>query len=132
MHKLKIIMSTRLVAKGLGLASILLPLAALAQGTLPGGSSATQLTNPCRVLELVRQITSWFGILVFIIAIIAILYAGFLFLTAGGNEETLKKARQVLIWGLIGIAVALFAMSAIPFVVSIIGGTSFSQCQVGL
>ncbi|MEK9148049.1 MAG: hypothetical protein AAB650_01290, partial [Patescibacteria group bacterium] len=73
-------MSTRLVAKGLGLASILLPLAALAQGPIPGGGAPTRLTDPCRVLELVRVITSWFGILVFIIAIIAILYAGFLFL----------------------------------------------------
>ena len=125
-------MSIRPIAKSLGLASTILPLAALAQGTIPGGGAPTRLTDPCRVLELVRVITSWFGILVFIIAIIAILYAGFLFLTAGGNEETLKKARQVLIWGLIGIAVALFAMSAIPFVVSVIGGTAFSSCAPGI
>ncbi|OHA10090.1 MAG: hypothetical protein A3A44_00395 [Candidatus Sungbacteria bacterium RIFCSPLOWO2_01_FULL_60_25] len=93
----------------------LTPLAALAQ-----------VTNICSVLRLVNLAMNWFGILVFVVAVIAILYAAFLFLTAGGNEETTKKARTTLLYGLIGIAIALLALSSITFVAATIGGDQFN------
>ena len=98
----------------------LTPLAALAQ-----------ISNICDVLNLVDTAATWFGILVFIIALIAILYAAFLFLTAGGNEETQKKARTTLLYGLIGIAVALLATTAVDFVNATLLGdaASFSNCD---
>ncbi|OHA09193.1 MAG: hypothetical protein A3B37_01480 [Candidatus Sungbacteria bacterium RIFCSPLOWO2_01_FULL_59_16] len=105
----------------------LLPLIALAQGTAP-----SKITDVCKILELVTIALNWFGIFVFIIAILVLLYAAFLFLTGGGNEETIKKARSFLIWGLIGIAVALFASGGIEFVINLIGGEQFTACAVGL
>ena len=93
----------------------------LSQFTVPLVAFAA-INNICNVLDLVKTAADWFSFFIFIFAILAILYAAFLFLTAGGNEETSKKARSVLIYGLIGIAVALLATSAVDFVKATVGG----------
>ena len=43
------------------------------------------------------------------IAAIAIIYAGFLFVTAGGNEDKLKKAKTTFLWSVVGTALLLGA-----------------------
>ena len=43
------------------------------------------------------------------IAAIAIIYAGFLFVTAGGSEDKLKKAKTTFLWSIIGTALLLGA-----------------------
>ncbi len=90
------------------------------------------IDNFCGILGLLQTIGNWFGTLVFIIAVIAILYSAFLFLTAGGNEESLTTAKKVLIYGIIGIAVALLATNAIKIIQATIGSTTgqFAQCSV--
>lgn len=87
-----------------------LPLVALAQQSTIGLRSVDD------VVRLVGQIATWFETIVFAIAIIMILVAAFQFLTAAGNEEKVATARKSLIWGLVGIAVALFARVAKEFV----------------
>ncbi|KKU49534.1 MAG: hypothetical protein UX72_C0052G0007 [Parcubacteria group bacterium GW2011_GWA2_47_10] len=62
-----------------------------------------------------------------VLAFLSILYSAFLFLTSGGSEDKVKSARQALLWGLIGIAVALFASYARTFVSNAIVGGSFNQ-----
>lgn len=90
------------------------------------------IDNFCGILGLIQTIGNWFGTLVFIIAVIAILYSAFLFLTAGGNEESLTTAKKVLIYGIIGIAVALLAVNAIKIIQATIGSTTgqFASCSV--
>ena len=51
-------------------------------------------------------------------AIMSVLFAGILYLTAGGNEEQIKRAKKALIASIVGIAVALAAL----VLVKIIGG----------
>ena len=68
------------------------------------------------VINIVNAIVGWFETIGFAIAIIMILVAAFQFLTAAGNEEKVATARKSLVWGLVGIAVALFARVAREFV----------------
>ena len=51
------------------------------------------------------------NILIFLgtIAVVLIVYAGFLWMTAGGNEEQIKKARGWLINATIGLVIILMA-----------------------
>ncbi len=58
------------------------------------------------LIENVAKIVAQIG---FPIAAIAIIYAGFLFVTAGGNEEKLKKAKTTFLWSIIGTALLLGA-----------------------
>jgi len=68
------------------------------------------------LLSFVQGIASFVAYAFVAIAIILFLYAAFLFLTAGGNEEKQAKARQTLLWALIGIVVALFTFGIFAFV----------------
>ncbi len=91
-----------------------------------------EIVNICGILGLMQTVGNWFGTLVFILAVIAILYSAFLFLTAGGNEESLTTAKKVLIYGIIGIAVALLAVNAIKIIQATIGSTTgaFATCTI--
>jgi len=50
------------------------------------------------------------------VAIIMFIVAGFLFLTAAGNDTKISTAKHALMWGIIGVAVALLS-TTIPFIV---------------
>ena len=43
------------------------------------------------------------------LAALMIIFSGFKFVTAGGNEEQIKKARQMFYWTIIGAAVIIGA-----------------------
>ena len=72
------------------------------------------------VINIINAAVGWFETIIFALAIIMILVAAFQFLTAAGNEEKVSSARKSLIWGLVGIAVALFARVAKNFVTDVI------------
>lgn len=51
-----------------------------------------------------------------IIAVVLILYAGFKWLTAGGNEENIETAKKILTAGAIGLAIILASWGVVTFV----------------
>lgn len=52
-----------------------------------------------------------------VILLIIIVYAGFLWLTAGGSEEQVGRAKKLIKNGIIGVAIALSAFIITSFVV---------------
>ena len=45
-----------------------------------------------------------------VIAVLMIMYAGFLYVTARGNSSKIEKAHQALLWAVIGAAILLGAL----------------------
>ncbi|MEY2640652.1 MAG: hypothetical protein RL150_45 [Candidatus Parcubacteria bacterium] len=71
-----------------------------------------QFTNPIRKGSIQEILTAVLDFLTAIGAILAVLftvYAGFLFVTARGNEGQLGKAKQTLFWTLVGAVIVLGA-----------------------
>ena len=62
-----------------------------------------------------------FFILTFLglIAIAFIIYAGFLFIVAGGDEEQVGKAKKIILYAGLGIIVILFSYAIVEFFISI-------------
>lgn len=58
------------------------------------------------------------------IAIIMVIVAGFYFITAQGDPGKIEKARTMILWVLIGMAVVLLAKATISFVVSMVTPSS--------
>ncbi len=86
-------------------------------------------TTLCNLLVPFNNIAKLVSYLVGAIAIVMLLWSAFLFITGGGNEEQLKKAKSYLLYALIGIAVAVLANNAERIVQSIIGGNALeTQC----
>lgn len=64
------------------------------------------------VAKIIRIILGFLGIL----AVVLILYAGFKWMTSGGNEETIASAKKMLIAGVIGLVIILSAFAVAEFV----------------
>ncbi|SRR5258708_3395399 len=75
-------------------------------------SSQTLLINPLNantIGQLVTQLLNVVSILIIPVAIFFLVRAGFYFVTAGGNDVNLTKAKQNFIWVVTGLALILGA-----------------------
>ena len=79
----------------------------------PGVMGAT----PSLTVTVARILNTLFGILG-IVFVVLTLYAGFLWMTAGGNEEQITKAKNTITRAAIGLAIILTSYSLTRFVVS--------------
>ena len=57
-----------------------------------------------------------------IIALIIILMGGFQWMTAGGNEENVAKAKKTIAAGIVGLIIIFFAYAIVMFVFNVVGG----------
>lgn len=74
--------------------------------------ASAELTNPLNsqtFAELIANIAKIVAEVGLPVAAIAIIYAGFLFATARGNEEQIKTAKKAFFWAIIGTALLLGA-----------------------
>jgi len=76
---------------------------------------------PLDPFALLWKAVNWFFNFVIIIGIIFIIYAGYTYVTSGGDAGKTKKAMQMLMYALIGFAIALLAKALINFVSEWIG-----------
>jgi len=109
---------------------LLAPAISLAQG---GGGTGTDITPTQKeppaytdqdVIRLLPTIIKWvFGFLIGIV-VLMIIIAGYLFVTGGGNPEQIGKARNFLMYALIGLAIAVLSRGLVALVQMIIGQPS--------
>ncbi len=59
--------------------------------------------------------------LIFLIVLGFLVYGGYYWMVSGGNEEKVRKARQILTASLIGLLIVLSALSIVTFITGAIG-----------
>jgi uncharacterized BrkB/YihY/UPF0761 family membrane protein len=101
-----------------GLALFLIPLLVFADGT-------TELPNPiacgslnCIFISTIRILLGAVGIF----ALFMFMWGGFLMLTSAGNQETIKKARDTLVWASLGMVVIIASWAFISYFLKIFTG----------
>ncbi|MDO8264783.1 MAG: hypothetical protein Q7T34_00240 [Candidatus Parcubacteria bacterium] len=67
------------------------------------------------------SLTNWLFTLVLAVATVCILISAFYFITAQGDAEKVKSARDFLLYALVGIIVALMARGLVSFISGITG-----------
>ena len=72
-------------------------------------------TNDLRegVMNIVRVLLGFLGI----IAIVVMLYGGFVWLTSGGNEEKVGQAKKIISAGIIGLVIIFISFAIATFVI---------------
>ena len=100
---------------------ILLALALLGFLVLPltGLADATS-SGEIDVMAVLNRITNWLFTILVAVAGIAIVIAGYYFVTAAGNPEQITKARNFIYYALIGVVVALLARGMVSLVQRIV------------
>ena len=100
------------------------PILALAQGIpIPTPTGGVNIGSVGQFGTILQNLARLFGSIIMAISVFVLLYAGWLFLTAGDNEESVSSARSYITYGVIGLIVALVAFSIPALVASLLGGT---------
>ncbi len=74
------------------------------------------IESPEDIENLLESLIEWIWGIMIIVVVGFLLYAGFLFVTAGGSEEQVGKAKDFVKYALIGIVVMLLAWGAVSLV----------------
>lgn len=67
--------------------------------------------------RIIRIILSFLGL----ILVILIIYAGFLWMTSGGNEEKIMKAKKIIGTAIVGLGIVLLSYAIANFVLAKLG-----------
>ena len=89
------------------------------------GGSVIDLINPLAADTLEDAINAFINFLFYLAmaaAPILIIYAGFLLLTAGGDPAKITRARQIITWTLVAVAIILFAKGLPALIKGAFGG----------
>ena len=89
----------------------------------PSPNVAGPITGSQSFINLVNQILFYVATLFWILAAVFVFYAAYLYLTAAGDEEKVKKASHTLMYAVVAIAVGIMAYG-IPVLVNtfLLGG----------
>lgn len=90
-----------------------------------GNGSPIGLINPLQAETLQEAIDALIKFLFYLamaVAPILIVYAGFLILTAGGDATKITKAKQIILWTLIAVAIILLAKGFPSLIKGALGG----------
>jgi type IV secretory pathway VirB2 component (pilin) len=120
---IKKFMNKKVLAIMLVVAFIATPMLAMAATDLTGleADAGTIGLGDAGIKDIINNIISVVLGFLGLIAVILILIGGFMWMTAGGSEEKVKKGRQYIINGVIGLIIILAAYAIATFVISNIG-----------
>lgn len=113
------------------LATVALPVVQAQIDTGLGDAAAASKLNtvgvnadnlPTRIGTILFQVISFVGVIFLII----IVYAGFLWMTAGGNSEQTKKASTMMKNGVIGVLIVLSSYAIVFFVFTVVLGAQIT------
>lgn len=74
------------------------------------------------VMGALGHITDWLFAILMVIAAIAVIIAAYYFVTAAGDPDKVKTARNFVLYALIGVLVGLLAKGLVNLVARIVGG----------
>lgn len=80
-------------------------------------------TAQLAIANIIRNLLLYVGILI----VLLVIYSGFLWATARGNEEQIKKAKRILVGSIIGLLIIFAAAGIVDFVLTNVISQSFSS-----
>lgn len=94
------------------------------------GNGVTVLQNPLTTDDpreivglVIRAVLGIVGSL----ALLMFIYGGFLWVTSAGNDEKVKKGKDIIVWASIGLAVIFFSYIMVTFVIGALTGSSGAE-----
>jgi hypothetical protein len=109
-------LNRKLVAGAVSLGLFALPFVASAAVTIENVGGSLGLGSADLKQTILNIITFVLGLLG-LIAVIMILYGGFIWLTAGGNEDKVDSAKKIISSAAIGLVIILISWAIVNFVV---------------
>lgn len=102
--------------KWLTIAAAFFPLLSLAQLPRGAGGEAAPIRSIEDVIRVMNTFIGWVQAILFVVAVIFILWAAYLYISSGGDPGKVDSARNYLIYAALGIAIVLLAYAIEPIV----------------
>ncbi len=109
-------------------------------GTIPATEDKTysfEITNPLKggpndLFDIINIVTQWIMYISIPLAVLFIMYAGFLMLTAGPFPDHFQKGRDILKFTILGLAIIFIGKGFVSLIISVIqlGGESPPTTQI--
>ena len=74
--------------------------------------------GPESLPSLVQTVLTWMLGFAMVVAVVIIIFAGYQYITAAGDEAKIKKATTTLTWAIVGLVVAFIALLLVRFVMT--------------
>lgn len=87
-------------------------------GILPGPSNGSTARSYL-LGRFLPSLTNSFLVFYMVVGVVFLIAAGFMFLLASGDEEMRTKARETMVWSIVGLAVGALAYLAVQLVINI-------------
>ena len=68
--------------------------------------------------NLVKNVTNLISYIVGAVAVIVIIFAGFRFITAGGDQNTVSSGRNMLLYAIVGLVIAATAQIIVHYAIN--------------
>ena len=100
----------------------------IADATTTGSGSDDTKTNACQYIggcsdttgfgDKLTKVLNWVFGIIGIVAVIMIILGGFTMMTSSGDPGKVKKGKDTILYGVIGLVVALLAVVIVNFVLN--------------
>lgn len=87
-------------------------------GTPNTTCTADTADNNSGLNKIIRFVINIFSLVVGAISVIMIIYAGFKYITSGGNDSNVTSAKNTIVYALIGLVIVALAQIIVRFVLS--------------
>jgi len=77
------------------------------------GRDSSGISDSTSLANFFINLVDWFAWFVALAAVVMGLYAGFLFITAAGDDTKLKDAKKTLFYAIVGVVVSILAFSIV-------------------
>jgi len=71
--------------------------------------------NMSAIVSIIINLINWFAWFLAVLAVVLGMYAGFLYITAGGDAEKTRKGTKTFIFTIIGLIIAMFSFGMVSF-----------------
>lgn len=103
-------------------------LAGMALLQLPLVARAAELENPLKgidtVIDLLINVTRFVLGLTALVAVIMVIYGGFTLMLSRGNAQAVQKGKEIIIWAIVGMGVAILSYSIMSLFFDVLTGAA--------
>ncbi|MCK5511035.1 IPT/TIG domain-containing protein [Candidatus Parcubacteria bacterium] len=92
-----------------------------------GLQEASETDIKTLIINIIRYVLTFLGI----IAVVMVMYGGFIWMTSNGQPDRIQKAKKTLIGAAIGLVIVISAFAIVTFIANITGDVLEGSCVVG-
>lgn len=133
-HGKIVVMNLRQLVFSIAAFCLVLPMLAWAQaadgGLVPCGDKGEPACQTCHVVDLMNNVTGWLVGVLSVAAAIMFVVAGYRLVTAGGNQSTMKSAKDMIVNVMIGFVIVLGAWLFIDLIMKVLIGGG-AEAEIG-